>query len=264
MWPKERPFPQPRPYPERAPRWITSSGNSPATEKGNLWKGRVRPHRVHYILSPWFTVDVPEAQRSHGTHKLYHQWVMEVGLKHRFGGSAAHPLDHNTTAPPLNLEGKESCNAGDPCLAPGVVRFPGEGYGNPRQYSCSENPMDRGTWWTIVHGVAGLGMTEWLTLEVPRCPLFLLKQKRKRNHHDISFYKHIWSEILFLNLKDMCMALFIFLLKDVAFTRVMTTVKTFTPGCPPLFMLRKKFNTLLFFANSITACFKDGIVCPIY
>ena len=32
--------------------------------------------------------------------------------------------------------------------------FPGEGNGNPLQYSCLENPMDRGAWWAIVHGIA--------------------------------------------------------------------------------------------------------------
>ena len=36
---------------------------------------------------------------------------------------------------------------------PGSGRFPGEGSGNPLQCSCLENPMDRGTWWAIVHGV---------------------------------------------------------------------------------------------------------------
>ena len=163
---------------------------------------------------------------------------------------------------PSNLEGKKfACNAGDPGLVPGMVRSPGEGYGNPLQYSCPENPMDRETWWATIHGVA-VGHDCVTNPWSPQVPCVPLRQKRKRNHHDISFYKHIWSEILFLNLKDMCMASFIFLLKDVAFTRVMTAVKTFTPGCPPLFTLRKKFNTLLFFVNSITACLKDGIVCP--
>ena len=33
-------------------------------------------------------------------------------------------------------------------------RLPGEGNGNPLQYSCLENPMDRGAWWAAVHGVA--------------------------------------------------------------------------------------------------------------
>ena len=35
----------------------------------------------------------------------------------------------------------------------GSERFPGVGNGNPLQYSCLENPMDRGTWWDIVHEV---------------------------------------------------------------------------------------------------------------
>ena len=37
---------------------------------------------------------------------------------------------------------------------PGLGRSPGEGNGKPLQYSCLENPMDRGAWWAIVHGVA--------------------------------------------------------------------------------------------------------------
>ena len=36
---------------------------------------------------------------------------------------------------------------------PGSGRFPGKGHGNPHQYSCLENPMDRGTWWVTVLGV---------------------------------------------------------------------------------------------------------------
>ena len=50
---------------------------------------------------------------------------------------------------------KESaCNAGDPGLIPGLGRSPGEGNGNPLQYSCLENYMDRGAWWAIVRKVA--------------------------------------------------------------------------------------------------------------
>ena len=37
---------------------------------------------------------------------------------------------------------------------PGLGRSPGEGNGNPLQYSCLENYMDRGAWWAAVHGVA--------------------------------------------------------------------------------------------------------------
>ena len=50
--------------------------------------------------------------------------------------------------------GKESaCNAGDLGLIPGSGKFPGEGSGNPLQYYCLKNPMDRGAWWDTVHGI---------------------------------------------------------------------------------------------------------------
>ena len=45
-------------------------------------------------------------------------------------------------------------NAGDEGSIPGSGRTPGEGNGNPLQYSCLENPMDRGAGWAIIHGVA--------------------------------------------------------------------------------------------------------------
>ena len=55
---------------------------------------------------------------------------------------------------PGGSEFKESaCNAGDLGSIPGSGRSPGEGNGNPLQYSCLENPMDRGAWWATVHGV---------------------------------------------------------------------------------------------------------------
>ena len=56
---------------------------------------------------------------------------------------------------PRWLSGKESaCQAGDAGLIPGSGRSPGEGNGNPLQYSCLENPMDREAWLAIVHEVA--------------------------------------------------------------------------------------------------------------
>ena len=47
-----------------------------------------------------------------------------------------------------------ACNVGDLGSIPGLERSPGEGNGNPLQYSCLENPMDRGAWWATLHGVA--------------------------------------------------------------------------------------------------------------
>ena len=61
----------------------------------------------------------------------------------RFPGSSA---DKETT-----------CNAGDLGSVPGLGRFSGEGNGYPLQYSCLENPMDRGAWQPTIHRVARVG-----------------------------------------------------------------------------------------------------------
>ena len=56
---------------------------------------------------------------------------------------------------PGGSDSRESaCNAGDLGSTPGSGRSPGEGNGNPLQYSCLENSMDRGAWRATVHGVA--------------------------------------------------------------------------------------------------------------
>ena len=60
--------------------------------------------------------------------------------------------------------GKEpACNAGDTRdmgSIPRLGRSPGGGHGNPLQYSCLENPMDRGAWQATVHRVADSNVTE--------------------------------------------------------------------------------------------------------
>ena len=73
-----------------------------------------------------------------------------------------------STAQPCDRRGflggsddKESaCNAGDLGSIPGLGRSPGAGHGNPLQYSCLENPRDKGAWWAAVYGVAESDMTE--------------------------------------------------------------------------------------------------------
>ena len=56
---------------------------------------------------------------------------------------------------PDDSDGKESvCNTGNLGLISGSVRSPGEGNGNPLQWSCLENSLDRGAWGATVHGVA--------------------------------------------------------------------------------------------------------------
>ena len=56
---------------------------------------------------------------------------------------------------PSSSDNKESaCNVEDLGVIPGSERVPGGGHDNPLQYSCLENPMDRGAWWATVHGTA--------------------------------------------------------------------------------------------------------------
>ena len=65
--------------------------------------------------------------------------------------------------PPANVG--DIRNAG---LIPGSGRAPGGGHGNPLQYSCLENPMDRAAWWATVHGVAKsrTGLSDFTSLYV--------------------------------------------------------------------------------------------------
>ena len=67
-------------------------------------------------------------------------------------------INNSITVKDISLggsDGKESaCSARDPGLIPGLGGSPGEGNDNPLQYSCLENPMDRGAWWATVHGAS--------------------------------------------------------------------------------------------------------------
>ena len=83
-------------------------------------------------------------------------------------------------------------NAGDTCSIPGSGRCPGGGHGNPLQYSCLENPMDRGAWWATVHGVS----ESWIRLR----PLSTASQ----SHYHIDWHlskqrlwcsRRIWNTI---------------------------------------------------------------------
>ena len=68
---------------------------------------------------------------------------------------------NETVGFPHSSVGKDSaCNAGDSGMIPGLGRSPGEGNGNPLQYSCLENPIDRGAWQATAHAVAESDTTE--------------------------------------------------------------------------------------------------------
>ena len=65
---------------------------------------------------------------------------------------------------------QSACSAGDPGSILRLGRSPGEGNGNPLQYSCLENPMDRGAWQAAVHGVTRVGH-DLVTKPPPPCIL---------------------------------------------------------------------------------------------
>ena len=80
-------------------------------------------------------------------------------------------FNHKTAFCPWSSVSKESaCNAGDLGSIPGFERSPGEGNGNPLQYSCLENPMDRGAWRTIVHVVTRVRHDLVTKPPPPHCP----------------------------------------------------------------------------------------------
>ena len=79
---------------------------------------------------------------SHWPHGYLHLFYFSIFLLFCIGGF------------PGGSDGKESAsNIGDLGLIPGWERSPGEGHGNPLQYSCLENPMDRVAWWVLSIGV---------------------------------------------------------------------------------------------------------------
>ena len=89
---------------------------------------------------------------------------------------------------------KESaCSAGDLGSIPGSGRSPGEGNGNPLQYSYLENPTDRGAWWASVHGDTKSVMAEWLTLSHSCAHMGWTRDKAPKNW---SFDFWCWRRLL--------------------------------------------------------------------
>ena len=105
---------------------------------------------------------------------------------------------------PYSSVGKESaCNAGDLGSIPRLGRSPGEGNGNPLQYSCLENPTDRGAWQATVHGVARVGHN--LATSLRRLLLLLLDKilHRPKNFSIIKNESEIRESYDILHLKPM-------------------------------------------------------------
>ena len=113
---------------------------------------------------------------------LFSQILLVYLFRDTYKFSYTHALSHNvlfgicyaTYGFPCGSVVKNlTANAGDMDLIPGPGRSLGEGNGNPLQYSCLENPMDRGTWWITVHGVhKDSNVTWWLNKN--KCNIFIL------------------------------------------------------------------------------------------
>ena len=88
----------------------------------------------------------------------YCQWILScAGLKHH-GAYLMNCARNEGCFPGGSMVKDLPAYAGDTGLIPGLGRSPGEGNGNPFQYSCLGNPADRGTWWATVHGVTRVGL----------------------------------------------------------------------------------------------------------
>ena len=116
--------------------------------------GLVFPHLLVWALFQAFNKPPSEGQ-----HHILESSDKVLGPRSGFpGGAVVKNLSANAGA------------AGDICSIPGLGRSPGVRNGNPLQYSCLENPMDRGTWWATVPGVT----ETWLSTQARmQCVSFL-------------------------------------------------------------------------------------------
>ena len=96
-------------------------------------------------------------------HRLY--VVHQAPLSMKFSGQAYWSGSPFISPRDLQNPGIEPGDQGDPGSIPGLGRSPGEGNGNPLQYSCPENSMDIGAWVATVHGVrkSRTGLSDFLS-----------------------------------------------------------------------------------------------------
>ena len=120
-----------------------------------LEEGRATHPSILAWRIPW--TEEPGGLQSMGLQRVGHDWATELNWSEIQKGFIfsfciqMYSLKHF----PGGSDSKEStCNVGGLCLIPGLGRSPGGGHGNPLQYSCLENPMDRGAWRATSHEVA--------------------------------------------------------------------------------------------------------------
>ena len=90
-----------------------------------------------------------------GATRLVLVWSLESGRRRHGDHCRDNFIQREGAGFPWWLSSKDSaCKAGDSGSIPRSGRSPGEQHGYPLEYSCLQNVMDRGSWWTIIHGVA--------------------------------------------------------------------------------------------------------------
>ena len=123
---------------------------------------------------PW--TEEPGGLQSMGSLRVGHNWATSLSL----------------------VVSKESaCNTWDLDLIPGWGRSPGEGNGNPLQYSCLENPMDRGAWQAISMGLQESDTTERLSTCTHICKTQILSEIMQKNWRLTQ-----WGSLVLLLLPD--------------------------------------------------------------
>ena len=103
---------------------------------------------------PW--TEEPGRLQSMELQRVWHDWATSLHFisLHQDKKIQITKIMKERSFPGGSVGRESTCNAGDPSSTPGWGRSPGEGNGNPLQYSCLENPTDRGAQWAPVHGVA--------------------------------------------------------------------------------------------------------------
>ena len=140
-----------------------SSGTWSLLKFENHWPRTVSLKTLVHISITWRVLKTPKTQATTQANSVNHWvWIKQYQCQ---GLKVKQDISRKTAGLPCGSVSKESaCNAGDPGSISGLGRSPGEGNGNPVQYSCLENSIDRGAWWATVHGITKTGTrTEWLT-----------------------------------------------------------------------------------------------------
>ena len=152
-------------------------------ERGWRWTS-VRPEAIDLYPGDPALTSVLEQRWSHRGYVCF--CFLSFSLFYLFFKKSVYP-------PPSGFPGGSEvknppANAGDMALIPASGRSPGEENGNPDQYSCLENPMDRGAWQAAVHGLQRVG--RYLVIEHTHCLLQNVSSKKAGNVCSLPYPQH--------------------------------------------------------------------------